>query len=109
MKIGSNFYLFDLWVELSAQICLTRLCRQSRSLPAKWPVAQQPLQFLDRSLLLQRREDDQLHVRGVADAKARIFEQHSPSDWMIDALVASERPRHLALRPPARKLGTQAR
>src|SRR5580704_1133605 len=54
-----------------ATLHMSRLCGQSGFLPAKGSVAQKPLQLSDRSLVLKGREDDQLHVRRVAHAKAR--------------------------------------
>jgi hypothetical protein len=92
-----------------AKLLMSRLCGQSGFLPAKWSVAQKPLQFLDCSLLLQGREDDQLHVRRVAHTKARIFEEHSSGRRVVDTLLAGKRPGHLAPGPPAGKLGAQAR
>ena len=76
---------------------MSRLCGQSGFLPARWSVAQKPLQLSHRSLLLQGREDDQLHVRGIANAEARIFEQHPPGSRVFDPLLARQRARHLAL------------
>src|SRR3984957_8710370 len=91
-----------------AKLLMSRLRGQSGFPPAKWSVAQKPLQLSDRSLVLKGREDDQLHVRRVAHAKARIFEQHSPGRRVVDTLLAGKRPGHLALGPPAGKLGAQA-
>ena len=70
-------------------------------------MVQEARKLFSAALLIERREDDQLHVGRVADTEARIFEQHAPDGRMLNALRARQRPRNLALRPPLREVGTQ--
>ena len=70
--------------------------------------AEQRRQLRLRAALVERREDDQLHVRAVAQIEARIFERHRAGFGMAYSLAGGERGKDLALRPPVAKLPRRA-